>query len=369
MIFIKRELTVHIMEKAISEAGRSYNGIDIIKFIMSIFMVIIHAKPLLEISYWGNYALTYGITRVTVPFFFIASGFLLFKKMSLYDIDVKKIKKYIYHIFRLYMIWTVIYLPIIFWEVHKNENGILHGIIIAIRNTIMAGSYFQLWFLNALIVSAILISLFLWLKINIKKIFVFTIFMYIIALLGQSYYGIFDYLFPEGSTMFTIWKYIGIVFRTPRNGLCFGALFFFLGAYISRSKDIISIKKTIVCLLISCILLMVEVIGGKYFNITREADVYISLIPVAYFLFLFAKNISIRDSPLWVYLRKQSMFIFYIHAWWLFLVYILFRGRYAIVQLNSFQRFVIVLSLSVITSHIIIKLSEKKRFSFLRYLS
>lgn len=362
------ELTAYIMENTPLK-GRYYNGIDIIKFIMAIFIVILHAKPLLEISYWGNYALTYGLARIAVPFFFIASGFLLFREMPLYNIDVKKIKKYSYHIFKLYMIWTVIYLPLIIWEVHKNERGVLYGAIEAVRNTIMAGSYLQLWFLNALIVATIIISLFLWLKISVKRIFLFTLITYMLALLGQSYYGIFDYLFPEGSMVFTLCKFMGMVFGTPRNGFCFGSLFFFLGAYSSTLNNTLSIKKIIVRLFISFILLMLEVVGGKYFNITREADVYIFLIPIAYFLLLFAKSVSVKNSSLWAYLRKQSMFIFYVHGWWLFLVDRLFQGKYAIIKIGNFVSFFIVLFLSIAVGHIIINLSKKERFSFLRHLS
>ena len=64
------------------------------------------------------------------------------------------------------------------------------------------------------------------------------------------------------------------------------------------------------------------------------------------------------------------MFVFYIHAWWLFLVAIIFGGsKHALVNLGTVGTYLIALVLSIVSSHIIIALSKKERFSFLRYLS
>ena len=106
----------------IGQVNTRYNGFDIAKFIMAIFVVTLHAHPLLDISFNLNYAVTNGLTRVAVPYFFMASGFLLFRKMSFHELDMPRIKKYLIHIFRLYIVWTIIYLPIIIY------TGVLKGV-------------------------------------------------------------------------------------------------------------------------------------------------------------------------------------------------------------------------------------------------
>ena len=63
------------------------------------------------------------------------------------------------------------------------------------------------------------------------------------------------------------------------------------------------------------------------------------------------------------------MFIFYTHAWWLFLSERFFgTGQHALVNLGSVGIYVIVLALSILTSHVLIVLSQKERFHFLTYL-
>lgn len=44
----------------------------------------------------------------------------------------------------------------------------------------MIGSYWQLWFLQALLVAAILVTALLYFKVSLKKIFVLALFGYII---------------------------------------------------------------------------------------------------------------------------------------------------------------------------------------------
>ena len=61
---------------------KDFKGIDLIKFIMAIFVVAIHTHPFeglsenVFIQFWNI------IVRFAVPYFFIASGFLLFSKVS-----------------------------------------------------------------------------------------------------------------------------------------------------------------------------------------------------------------------------------------------------------------------------------------------
>lgn len=352
-------------------AQKTYYGLDLVKFIMAIFIVSIHAHPLTEISYNWNYALTQGIARIGVPFFFVTSGFLLFRKMKLDFLDKSRIKKYLIHIFRLYVVWTVIYLPIIVYTgIIKGKHGMLMGLLGVIRNTIMSGSYLQLWFLQALLVSAIIIVALLHFRVSIKKVFLLTGALYCVALLGEAYYAVFNYFFPEGTAMYKFWHILKMLFVTPRNGICFGALYFFMGAYLSSVKTDISMKKIKWGMLISFALLMVEVMGGSFIGLVRHSDVYIFLIPLTYYVFLYAKNMQLKDSPKWLYLRKQSMYIFYIHPWFLFILGIFFgKGKYSLVYIGSLAIFLATVALSIIFGHVVIKLSGKKKFAFLRYLA
>lgn len=358
-----------------TSGSTQYNGFDIAKFVMAILVVIIHGHPLSDISFNLNYAVVSGVAKVAVPYFFMASGFLLFRKMSsLYDLDWGRIKHYLIHIFRLYMVWTVIYLPIIIYtDILHSDKGALHGVLVVIRNTVMNGSYVQLWFLHALLVSAVFVAGLLYFRVSVRKIFILFLFGYLIGLVGLQYYLAFDYFFPEGSLVYKACKVLKYIFVTPRNGFCIGALYFFMGAYLSQKTSQISPDRLKGYIAVFFALLMVEVMGSSFCGLTNHHFVhacYFFLVPFTYYLFLYTKAVKLKDSSVWVYLRKQSMFIFYTHMWWLFLAERFFgTGQHAFVNLGSVGIFVIVLALSILTSHVLIVLSQRERFHFLTYLS
>lgn len=287
----------YFMENNSTDAAtlnQKYNGIDLIKFIMAIFIVMMHSNCMIDISYNINYAFKWGITRIAVPFFFIASGFLLYRKIDICDIDIKKIKKYIKHICRLYIAWTIIYLPIIVYDLLKSDKGILSATSGFIINSIMAVSYLHLWFLQALIVSVLLVTLFLYLKFSVKKIFFIALLLYCVGLLGQGYYWIFDYFFPEGSLIYNIFKILEKIFVTPRNGFCFGFLFFFMGVYISASDKVVKQDKLIFYTAVSFILFIMEVMLGSFYGFNKSSDVYIMLIPLSYFVFFVFEKFKVK---------------------------------------------------------------------------
>ena len=79
----------------------SFNGIDLIKFICAYLVMMIHIQPFdghagvyNEYMQCINFAMKNIVCRIAVPFFFIASGFLLFRKTDIENIDLGRIKSY-----------------------------------------------------------------------------------------------------------------------------------------------------------------------------------------------------------------------------------------------------------------------------------
>ena len=78
--------------KNLAQTSRNYNGVDLIKFICAFLVCMIHIPPLptqtedevfLNKDIFGmiNTLIQGGVCRIAVPFFFVAAGFFLFKKM------------------------------------------------------------------------------------------------------------------------------------------------------------------------------------------------------------------------------------------------------------------------------------------------
>ena len=89
-----------------------YKSLDLFKLIFAVLVVIIHTKPLLDISDKANWFFSNSFLNLAVPFFFITSGFLLFEKLKSISDDADKktaVKKYVGHLLKLYLIYVRIF--------------------------------------------------------------------------------------------------------------------------------------------------------------------------------------------------------------------------------------------------------------------
>ena len=119
-------------------AKEKYNAIDITKFIMAIILIFIHT--------WSRFGgilmqtkLIPIVTNTAVPFFFITSGFLLENKIKKQKENKEKVvKKYILNALIIYIIWTIIYLPITIFGWRLNGLTNKEGIFELAKNTILA---------------------------------------------------------------------------------------------------------------------------------------------------------------------------------------------------------------------------------------
>lgn len=158
------------------------------------------------------------------------------------------------------------------------------------------------------------------------------------------------------------------VYVTPRDGICFGALFVAIGAYCAKQPNQNMTAGLILKFMFSLVLLIGEANLTRYFHLFVAGDCYFSLIPTGYYAFTLARNLCLGDNPVYAYLRKQSMYIFCIHGWWLFFISRLFgNGNYSIYFLPDICHFIIILSLSVACSHVLIKVNDNYK-TLLRYL-
>lgn len=357
-------------DQSIHPQKAQYNAIDLFKFLCSIMMVTIHVTPFGANSEYAflNYWIQKCAARIAVPFFFITSGFLLYKKSTYDNFDIKPSKDYVYKILRLYIIWSVIYLPLSLIDVYGDEKGIFHGILCYIRNFLLVGSYYHLWYLNATIVGVVIISFLLYKKCKVKNIIIISALFYTIGLLTQSWYGITIQL---STYLPHIWKLFGLlqkVIVTTRNGLFEGFLFIGIGMLFAFLKLEISVDKAVVGFAISYSLLFFEALIVKSFNFIRHADMYIFLVPTVFFLFCIAKNLKLKDSKIYLILRQLSSLIFYMHIWVGVAVMKISSSLFDIIISQTSFFYIITLSITIIGALGILRLSKCKYFHWLRYL-
>lgn len=132
---------------------KRYNSIDIWKLVMAIAVVAIHTKPLIALKNTVVLSLFDQFINLSVPFFFLASGYLLASKMdSPYgsERNIDRVKKQWRSILRMYLIWSLIYAPIAVYQFVITERPVTEAILLYIRGFVLLGEQYnswQLWYL------------------------------------------------------------------------------------------------------------------------------------------------------------------------------------------------------------------------------
>lgn len=261
----------------INQERKQYNAVDLVKFLCAIMVVMIHIAPFGTNGKYEflNYVIQDYATRIGVPFFFVASGFFLYKKSTYEEFNVQPSKKYILKILKLYVIWSIIYMPLSISHIFVDEKGVLHGILVYLRNIFFVGSYLQLWYLNATIVGVGLVSFLLYRKCRIKSIIIASAILYTLGLLAQSWFGIIKPLSTNLPNIWMLLKLIQKIIGTTRNGLFEGFLFIAIGMIFAFLKIRIDVKKATCGFVISYLLMFIESFFVRYYHIIKERDMYI----------------------------------------------------------------------------------------------
>ncbi len=335
--------------------NKIYSTLDIAKFICAFFIIAIHTGPLTDISETGNFMVVQILARMAVPLFFIISGFLLFSKIDgereWNDYENFAILKHsVFRIIKLYIIWSVIYLPLNYILIHQDGITII-GILRYLRDFFFVGSYYHLWFLPSLIFSEI--AVYFLLKHGSMKIAlgICGIF-YFVGMLGNVYPQILENI-PYISTLLNIYLKI---FVTMRNGLFFGMVFVAIGAYFAKHK--MKIRQTsiipFVAFMISMIGLVVECFMiQKYGYMQPLTSMYIMLIPSVSFLFMWLISIQLKEKDMYKGMRVLSILMYVSHIIFVVILNHLFP------TMNSLLFYICVVLCTLIFSIIIYILSKK----------
>ena len=278
---------------------------------------------------------------MAVPFFFVSSGFFLFKKMPLYELDKDIIKVYCYKILRLLGVWHVL---------------------------LFVGGTGHLWYLGATVIAIILLSLCFHFRVKLGYIYVIACVLYLIGLFGDSYYGIIAPL--QNIAIFNLlFKGYKLAFSTTRNGVFMGFIFVLMGATFSNRKIILRTRTALIGFVVSMLCLFAEVFLLKYNDIPIEYNMYVFLLPATFFLFSFAISIELKDRPIYKHLRNIGMIVYFSHL----LVNTVISPalsvveKYCCIAIKQYQ-FVLSLLFTLLFAIFTEWLSHKNRFKWVNWL-
>ncbi len=272
------------------EKSETYSGIDVVKLVCAFLVIAIHTSPFEQ---WSILDAGIGvITRVAVPFYFIAAGFFFFGKEN---ITRRELVKYLKRLAILYGVWSIIYLPFYFSRIVGSAN-LAASVLKLVRLVLLDGTYDHLWYFPAL-VFAIIITMLLTRKLNYQITTLIALLFLICGIMLSTYRPLLDQIGgPSVKGPLDTITIFGI-----RNGLFYGFFYVAMGAWISRARRIRNIKLYIVMLIISIFALCLEAIVGIFLVHTRSTILWFSVVPVTYALFMIA-----RESYLIIDRRKSA---------------------------------------------------------------
>lgn len=246
-------------------------NLDLARLLAAFLIVSIHTSPFVKINKSFDIFFTRILGRVAVPLFLMITGYYLLEKSLK---DKKILKDYTKKILKIYLFCILLYLPL---NIYTGKLKTIN-IVTIIKDILINGTVYHLWYFPALI-TGLWLTYYLIKKLGTKKTFLIVIILYLIGLLGDSYY----YLVIRNSLIKNFYHYIFTICDYTRNGLFFTPIFIYLGYKIKKAKQNKS-KNTLKIPLFS-ILMTLEAALIHYYNIEKHDSMYLFLIPLMYYLF------------------------------------------------------------------------------------
>lgn len=332
------------MEK---EAKR-YDAINILRIVCAYLVVVIHLMAFQSLGDRATYVTSDFICRISVPFFFITSGYFFYLKVN----KEGYLKKYVMKLIKIYVIATIVYLivfiPFIpFMYQMFVEGGIGFTLKLFLINSISGA----MWYFPALIISICVVYLFLK-KDLVKPLIVTSIILLLIGLMGDSYYGLI-----KDTPFIHIINGYNFIFDNTRNGITFGVPFITIGVLINKYKINEKVKKPLIFLTSFFIIYGLEVYFLIHNGIAQDYNIYFSEALVVPIIFIIALNSKVKISDkASSYMREMSVWIYVFHS---LIPTILYFCRIEI--LNSIARYLVVCVIVTLIAYIITKIKFRKK--------
>ncbi len=292
---------------------KKYNAIDLFKFIMALAVVAIHVMPHVILGEGIAYSALANLFDTAVPFFFLATGFLLAEKLKTKETveeKTKVIRASLFKMIKLYALWSLIYLPV--YIISCINSGQSFGTSAAdyIRGFFLTGDHYNsyiLWYLLSSIYALLLV--FLLYRYNIKES---TWIWWAAGFLALAVYC--NYL-PSNDRAWGVALLLKkLIAVTVKNGRVFEGLFFIpFGMLMSGRKY--KIRQGIIFVLCGFAMALCGIFAGY------------GVALCALGLFILAKEINLKDSKVWGWLRNLSRGTYFVHLYAWMALYMLIYGK------------------------------------------
>lgn len=327
--------------------SRTYNGLDLLKFIMSLFVVMIHVKPN---AHSEVLTMVFNpILSVAVPVFFVLSSVLIFNKLTKVGGGAPLVK-YCKRLSLLYFCWLIVDIWFVLFKRPYISDGFPSGCLEFIKDLFFGTTFPGSWFLSALLVSVVLVY------IGCRTIGKFATAG--IALLISLYVSWIDFLPVE---MRVLYEWYATNVRQEVN-LSFPSqmIWVVIGMFIGTNLDrILPYKKSIYQWGIGLSIVLYAVSVFCHIMLVKYVWV-VTICLIAFFL-------DLPDRPIYRHIRNYSILIFLFH----FSIagkMSLFCSIVGDSLLTNWLYYILVVMVSIIFAEVIMRLERVRHLEFLNYL-
>ncbi len=335
--------------------GKQYAAIDIARYVSALLVVCIHVYPFAGISETFNTYFIQTLCRLAVPFYFVVSGFFFFRKWDPDEEEANEahFKRYEWRILKLYLIWSVIYLPYVIWN-YASQGFSFLDVFAYIRDFVMTRSYYHLWFLPALIVGMWIVYM-----SYTRKGLGFTLKLALALYLAGYLINVYAPLWEKLPYVSILYGFFTKTMGTARNGLFFGPIYLALGLLLARTRRL-QVRASMLAFLISFVLLVAEVTLYIRLGIMYDLScMFLMLVPATYFLVngLLAVRMPYRRQ--YTIMRYDSLLIYTSHILFVRILFLLLPDANLVVYFAT-------LALSQLFASLVVR--GKERFPVLNNL-
>lgn len=291
----------HLIDKS---SYKEYNAIDVLKFILSIFIMIIHSGI--------DKTVISPLLRTAVPLFFIISSYFFFSKNKNLSSQKEKndaLLRFVKRNLLLYLFWSLMQFPIMMYIRGYHHDLFPYGIWNAIRDFLSGRTFTGSWYLLSSVVGVVVIFL-LSKRISIKWLVLITLPLYIICCLITNYGNILN----ESSIILWITnKYYALTGMHFYTSFPVALFWVSIGKFLVEHKLLIKRRSLLIICIVGAILLIMERYFIVRFTLSTIDDCYFTLIILCPLIFLLIKRSKLVFNTRFR-IRELSVLIYVTHG-------------------------------------------------------
>lgn len=348
----------------LSKNSVQYNMIDVMRLIMAFVVIMIH-KPFVPPSNPFLKFIVENIVGATaVPFFFMVSAFLFFKKAEKNSDDKAVFWNFEKRLLILYVFWTIVYIPsnmIKFYGIGFEGMSFklfVSGLIQIAKNFFLSTSFVHLWYVNTLMISVAAVY-FMRKRLSSRTTLLISLAVFICSNLVPM---IFSYVpFAE-----SLWNIVPtVVINTFQKGLLCVSVGMCMADFRECSK-----KSEIIFVTVAFLTMVgFSAITYKIRNALIDTISLLLVFICSAAIFLLCRDIKLKDSGVYKTIRSYSSIIYFSHLLMMSEIFRLIAERTGITAFvqNRALIYFTTAAVAIIISTIMIALSKNRKFRWLKY--